>query len=152
MTSPKSHKPQPLQAASNKPLQAPHPNISIYGKVADAFAASTFTFSLSFFFCSLLSPLPEPAALSLPVEYAERGKAYGILFIFSLSCEYIHLEYIRIHVIYRANQAEYAMHILVVAPQECLNIYSTRRALTSSRSSTPTAASGGLACEPSRQG
>jgi len=41
--------------------------------------------------------------LSLPVEYAERGKEYGILFTFSLFCEYVHLEYVRIHVVYRVN-------------------------------------------------
>jgi len=29
-----------------------------------------------------------------------------------------HLEYVRIHVIYRVNQAEYVIHILVVAPNE----------------------------------
>ena len=37
------------------------------------------------------------------VEYAERGNYNGILFIFSLLCEYIQLEYVRIHVIYRVN-------------------------------------------------
>jgi len=63
----------------------------------------------------------------LHVEYAERGKEYGILFIFSLFCEYIHLEYVRIHVIYRVDQTEYGIHILVVALQEYVNIYSTRR-------------------------
>jgi len=47
--------------------------------------------------------------------------------MFSLFCEYIWLEYLRIHVIYRVNQAEYGIHILVVAPQEYVNIYSTRR-------------------------
>jgi len=36
--------------------------------------------------------------------------------MFSLFCEYIHLEYVRIHVIYKVNQAEYAIRILVVAP------------------------------------
>jgi len=35
----------------------------------------------------------------------------------SLFCDYIHLEYVRIHAIYRANQAECISHILVVAPQ-----------------------------------
>jgi len=35
----------------------------------------------------------------LHVEYAEREKSYEILFVFSLFCEYIHLEYVRIHVI-----------------------------------------------------
>ena len=64
---------------------------------------------------------------SLHVEYAEREKEYGILFIFSLLCEYIHLKYVRIHVIYRVNPAEYVIHVLVVASQEYVNIYSTRR-------------------------
>jgi len=63
----------------------------------------------------------------LHVEYTERGYEYGILFIFSLFCEYIYLEYVRIHGIYRVNQAEYGIHILVVAPQIYVNIYSTRR-------------------------
>jgi len=31
------------------------------------------------------------------------------------------------HVIYRVNQAGYVIHILLVAPQEYVNIYSTRR-------------------------
>jgi len=33
-----------------------------------------------------------------------------------------HLECVRIHVIYRVCQAEYVVRILVVAPQECVNI------------------------------
>ena len=37
------------------------------------------------------------------------------------------LEYERIRVIYRVNQAEYGIRILVVAPQEYANIYLTRR-------------------------
>jgi len=61
------------------------------------------------------------------VEYVERGNEYGILFIVSLFCEYVHVEYIRIHVIYEVNQAEYVIHIRVVAPQEYVNIYSTLR-------------------------
>ena len=64
---------------------------------------------------------------SLHVEYAYRGNEYGILFIFSLFCEYRHLEYVRIHAIYRVNQVQYVIHALVVAPQECVNTYSTRR-------------------------
>jgi len=48
--------------------------------------------------------------------------------MFILFCEYYHLEYVRIHVIYRVNQAEYVIHILVVAPQEYVKLYSTRRA------------------------
>jgi len=31
------------------------------------------------------------------------------------------------HVTYRVNQAEYVIHIFVVAPQKYVNIYSTRR-------------------------
>ena len=65
--------------------------------------------------------------MALHVEYAERGTEYGILFMFSLCCEYVHLEYVRIHVIYRVNKAECMIHILVVAPQEYVNIYSTCR-------------------------
>jgi len=63
----------------------------------------------------------------LHVEYAEREEEYGILFIFSLFCEYMHLEYVRIHGMYRVNQAEYVIHIRVVMSQEYVNIYSTRR-------------------------
>ena len=69
---------------------------------------------------------------TLHVEYAGRGNECGILFIFSLFGEYIQLEYARIHVIYRVNQAEYVIHIRVVAPQEYVNIYSTRRNKTQS--------------------
>jgi len=68
--------------------------------------------------------------LTLDVEYAERGKEYGILFIFSLFCEYVHLEYVRIRVIYRVKQSEYGIPILVVATQEYVNIYSTCRTPT----------------------
>jgi len=64
---------------------------------------------------------------TLPVEYPERGKEYGILFIFSLFYEYIQLEYVRSHVIYRVHEAEYGIPVLVIAPQEYVNIYSTRR-------------------------
>jgi len=45
------------------------------------------------------------------VQHAKRRMKYGILFIFSLFCEYIDLEYVRIHVICRVNQAEYAIRI-----------------------------------------
>jgi len=50
-----------------------------------------------------------------------------ILFIVCLFYEYIHLEYVRIHLIYRVNQAEHVIHIRVLAPQEYVNIYSTCR-------------------------
>jgi len=59
---------------------------------------------------------------TLHVEYVGRGNEYRILFVFSLFCEYIHLEYIRIPVIYRGNQAEYVIHSRVVVPQEYVNI------------------------------
>jgi len=63
----------------------------------------------------------------LHVEYAERRRNYGILFIFSLFTEYMHLEYVRVPVIYRVNKAEYVIHIRVAASQEYVNTYSTRR-------------------------
>jgi len=56
--------------------------------------------------------------ISLHVEHAERGRKYGILFIFNLFCEYINVEYVRVPVIYRVNQVEYGIHILVAASQE----------------------------------
>ena len=63
----------------------------------------------------------------LHVEYAERSIQYGILFRLSLFYEYINLEYVRIHDIYRVNQAEYVIRIRVAASQEEVNTYSTRR-------------------------
>jgi len=44
-----------------------------------------------------------------------------------VNTEYSHPEYERTHVIYRVNQAEYGIHIRVVAPHEYVNIDSTRR-------------------------
>ena len=38
---------------------------------------------------------------TLGVEYAERENEYDILFRFSLFCAYVHIEYVRMHVIYR---------------------------------------------------
>jgi len=76
----------------------------------------------------------------LHVEYAERGTEYGILFTFNLFCEYANLEYVRIRVIYRVNQAEYGIHILVVAQQKYVNTCSTPR-LTSLAHPLPTLAS-----------
>jgi len=54
---------------------------------------------------------------------------YGFLFLFSLFCEYINLEYVRIYVIYRGHQPEYAIRIPMAAPQEYVNTNSTRRAV-----------------------
>jgi len=43
--------------------------------------------------------------------------------MFSLLCEYSNLEYVRIYVIYRVTQAEYAICILMAASQEYVNTY-----------------------------
>jgi len=63
----------------------------------------------------------------LHVEYAGRRSKYGILFIFDLFCEYINLAYVRVPVIYRVNQAEYGIHVIVAASQEYVTTYSTCR-------------------------
>jgi len=72
----------------------------------------------------------QTGVVTLHVEYAGGSIQYCILFIFGLFYEYSNLEYIRIHIISRVNQAEYGIHIRVVAPQEYVNIYSTRRVVT----------------------
>jgi len=64
------------------------------------------------------------------VEYAERRINHGILFILSPFHEYSNLEYVRVHVLYRAHQSEYVIRILVAASQEYVNTYSTRRDCT----------------------
>jgi len=73
--------------------------------------------------------LSQMTAVVLHVECAGGRTKYGILFIFSLFYEYSNLEYVHIHVIYRANQAEYGIRIRVAASQEYVNTYSTRRAV-----------------------
>jgi len=82
----------------------------------------------------LCGPVPVHTQTSrtatLHVEYAERGRKYGVLFIFNLFCEYIDLEYVRVPVVYRVNQVEYGIHIRVVASQEYVNTYSTRKTAT----------------------
>jgi len=69
---------------------------------------------------------PSPVT-GLHLEYAERGKEYGILFILSLLYVYMPLEYVRVPVIYRVRQAEYLIYILVAVSQEYVNTYSTPR-------------------------
>ena len=59
-------------------------------------------------------------------------RKYGILFTCSLFCEYTNLEYVRVLVIYRVNQAEYVIHNRVAASQEYVNTYSTCRLSTDS--------------------
>jgi len=64
---------------------------------------------------------------ALHVEYAEQRLNYGVLFTFSPSYEYSHLEYEHVPVEYRVHQAEYGIHIRVAASHEYVNTYSTRR-------------------------
>jgi len=47
--------------------------------------------------------------------------------MFSLFCEYVSRESVRIHFIYRINQSEYVICVLVAAPQEYVNRFSTSR-------------------------
>ena len=61
-------------------------------------------------------------------ECDEQSRKYGIIYIFSLFCEYTNLEYVQVPVIYRLNQAGYVIHTRVAASQEYVNTYSTRRA------------------------
>jgi len=83
--------------------------------------------------------------MALP-DYGCRGPAQGqgcrrasymlntrrgeFLFIFSLLYEYTNLQYVHIHVIYRVHQAEYGIRMHEAAPQEYVNINSTRRVRT----------------------
>ena len=52
---------------------------------------------------------------NLHVEYAEQRIKYGILSRFSPFYEYSNLEYVRVPVVHRVNQAEYVIHIRVAA-------------------------------------
>jgi len=47
-----------------------------------------------------------------------------ILFRFSLFCDYMNLEYVRMHAIDRAHQADYANRVPVAARQEYVTRYS----------------------------
>ena len=62
--------------------------------------------------------------LIVKVVVAEKPPSAALLF-----CEYMHLEFVRIHVIYRVCQAECVIQFLVDAPEEYANIYSTPRVL-----------------------
>jgi len=78
-------------------------------------------------------PTVSYAAGTLHVEYVERGTEYGILFICSLLCVYINLEYVRIRVICRVKPGgirDSSLGFIWLAPQECVNTYSTRRVAT----------------------
>ena len=71
--------------------------------------------------------MPVPHLVALHVEYAGGRVKYGLLFRFSLFYEYSNLEYAHFHVIYKVDQAEYGIRILVDASQEYVNTYSTCR-------------------------
>jgi len=60
-----------------------------------------------------------------------RNEEYNTVFYSYLACfvKYMHLENVRMHVIYEVNQTEYVIHVIVVAPQEYVNICLTRRAM-----------------------
>jgi len=64
---------------------------------------------------------------ALQVESAGRRIIRGVLFKFSLFYEYSNLEYVHIHAICRVKQVEYGIRILVIAPQEYVDIRSTHR-------------------------
>ena len=55
---------------------------------------------------------------SLPGENAEKEKKTRMLFRCMMVCKFINFEYVRIHVISKVNQAEYAVRILAAEPQE----------------------------------
>jgi len=62
-----------------------------------------------------------PYLYTLQVEYAEREKKYGILFIFTLIYEFSNLEYVRVPVEYRVNVAKNVIRIVMAASQEYVN-------------------------------
>jgi len=83
-------------------------------------------FFFFFFFGVYQNTITQTTLLrTLHVEYEERRNKHGILFIFSLFCEYIKLEYVRVHIIYTVHQAEYGIRVLVAMPQE----YAVRSAI-----------------------
>jgi len=58
-----------------------------------------------------------------------RNEEKNAAFYSYLDC-FVHLEYVRIYAAYRVDQAEDFIHIIVVAPQEYVKIYSTRGPVT----------------------
>ena len=74
---------------------------------------------------TLLSRLPYGVAQLLVQCIACACASVRALFL--CFCEYTHLEHVRIHVMYRASQEEYAIRTPMAAPQEYVNTYSTRR-------------------------
>jgi len=71
-------------------------------------------------------------ALNNAQRWRDDGKCrtkFAILCMFSLFCEYINREYVRIHVIHSVNQAKYAIRIHMAARQEYVNTYSTPKAV-----------------------
>jgi len=64
-----------------------------------------------------------------PYMLNTRNEEKNTVFYSCLACfvNTVTLKYVRVPVIYRVNQARYVIYILVVAPQEYVNIYSTSR-------------------------
>ena len=83
------------------------------------------------------APSSSACARSSPYMLNTRNEATNRVFyqFVSLLCEYSHLEYERIHVIHRDNQADYVIRVPVGVPQEHVNICSTRRLITDRKSS-----------------
>jgi len=75
--------------------------------------------------------------VNLHVEYADPRRKHGNLFIVSLFCEYINVEYGRVPTISKVNQAEYVINFRVAASQEYVNTYSTCRFVGGLVGSTP---------------
>ena len=69
--------------------------------------------------------------MDLHVKYAEHINKYHIIFMFSLFYEYSNFVYAYICVIYRVTQAKYQIRIIMAAPHEYVNTYSTRRPVKS---------------------
>ena len=76
-------------------------------------------------------PLGAVPALFLVLhgEYAKRRKEYSILFILSLFCVHMLLEYVHVSIQHRGIQAEYTTRIPVATLYEYVNTYSPCRVL-----------------------
>jgi len=103
-------------------------SLSIHTRPSLVFTARAEGFVvLSFYSHPTISSCPQRAPRG-PLSYmlnTRRGRInHDILFRLGLFYEYSNLEYVRTHVIYRVDQAEYDIRILVVAPQKYVKIYS----------------------------
>jgi len=85
-------------------------NVYIYTRARTLTDAHTHTHTFAFTRCCFTSKL-----------YCGRSIIFSLPRV-SLFCEYIHLECIRTHGIYRVRQSEYVIHILVVIRNTCMSI------------------------------